>query len=144
MGLRRSYTFIFVALSLLDFAKSDIRYILPSTEAATCPSTSASNCFVLAHIAENDFTLISGLNTTLLFLPGTHTLTSTLTVKNLSSFTMITNKHLPRPVINCEQQAIFRLISITYVKNWWLKDQWMLNKHIYDWWIQTKGQYNAG
>jgi predicted outer membrane repeat protein len=55
-------------------------------------------------------------NTTLLFLPGNHTLTSSLTIKNLSSFVMIASKHLPRPVINCKQQAMFRLISITHVR----------------------------
>ena len=69
----RSYIFVFVALSYLDFTTSDIRYILPSTKAATCPS--ANNCFTLSHVAENSFTLISGLNTTLLFMPGNHTLT---------------------------------------------------------------------
>ena len=110
----RSYIFVFVALSYLDFTTSDIRYILPSTETTTCPS--ANNCFVLSHVAENSFTLISGLNTTLLFLPGNHTLTSSLIIMNLSSFVIIANKHLPRPVINCEQQAMFSFISIIHVR----------------------------
>ena len=110
----RSYIFVFVALSYLDFATSDVRYVLPSAKAATCPS--ANNCFILSHVAENSFTLISGLNTTLLFLPGNHTLTSSLMISNLSSFVMIANKHLPRPVINCEQQAMFCFISIAYVR----------------------------
>ena len=110
----RSYIFVFVALSYLDFTTCDIGYILPSTETATCPS--ANNCFILSHVAENNFTLISGLNTTLLFMPGNHTLTSNLTIKNLSSFVMIANKHLPRPVINCEQQAMFYFISIAHVR----------------------------
>ena len=95
MELRSFIIFIFVALSYLDFATSDIRYILPSTKAATCPS--ANKCFILSHV-EN----LLGLNTTLLFLPGNHTLTSNLTIKNLSSFIMMANKCLPRPVINCE------------------------------------------
>ena len=110
----RSYIFVFVALSYLDFATSDVRYVLPSAKAATCPS--ANNCFILSHVAENSFTLISGLNTTLLFLPGNHTLTSSLMISNLSSFMMIADKHLPRPVINCEHLAIFCLTSIAHVR----------------------------
>ena len=113
MELRSYIIFVFVALNL-EFTTSDIRYILPSTKAATCPS--ANNCFILSHVAENNFTWMSGLNTTLLFMPGNHTLTSSLTIKNLSSFVMIANKHLPRPVINCEQQAMFSFISITHVR----------------------------
>ena len=113
MELRSYIIFVFVALNL-EFTTSDIRYILPSTKAATCPS--ANNCFILSHVAENNFTWISGLNTTLLFMPGNHTLTSSLTIKNLSSFVMIANKHLPRPVINCEQQSMFSFISIAYIR----------------------------
>jgi hypothetical protein len=52
----------------------------------------------------------------LLFLPGNHTLTTSVTVMNLSSIAMTSNKSLPRPVINCEQSAWFNLLSISYVR----------------------------
>ena len=114
MDLRSSYIFFFVALNIsIVFAESDIRYILPSTNGATCPST---NCIVLSHTAENNYTFISGSNSILLFLPGNHTLTASLTIQNLSSFMMIVNKGFLRPVINCEQSANFLFLSISHVR----------------------------
>ena len=111
MDLRSSYIIvIFVAVSFVD---CDIHYILPSTNGTVCPST--YNCIILSHIGGNS-SVISGLNTTFLFQPGNHTLTSSLTIQSLSSFQMIANEGLPRPVINCEQFAHFHLLYTSYVK----------------------------
>ena len=105
-----------IVILILGFVDCHTSYVLTSTNGTICPSgPPTSKCIVLSHIG-NSSALISGSNTTLLFLPGNHTLLSNLTIKNLSSFTMISIKGLPRPVINCEQFANFRLLSISYVK----------------------------
>jgi hypothetical protein len=48
----RSHLFVLVAISYLQLANSEIKYILPSTQAATCPS--ANNCFILSHVIEKN------------------------------------------------------------------------------------------
>ena len=114
LSQRSSHILFLVALSVA-FVNGEIRYIiLPSTNGAACPST--SNCIILSHISENDYTLKSGSDITLLFLPGNHTLTATLTVNNFSSIIMMSNKSLPRPVINCEHSAQFHFLSSSYVR----------------------------
>ena len=104
-----------IIILILGFVDCCISYVLTSTKfnETVCPST--SKCTILSHVGNNS-TLLSGSNITLLFLPGNHTLVSSLTIKNLSSFTMMSIKGLPRPVIDCEQFANFHLLSISYVK----------------------------
>ena len=114
LSQRSSHIFFFVALSMV-YVNSEIRYIIsPSTNGTACPST--NNCIILSHFSENNYTLKSGSDITLLFLPGNHTLTATLTVNNFSSITVMSNKSLPRPVINCEHSAQFHFLSSSYIR----------------------------
>ena len=119
LSQRSKHIFFFIALSVA-LAKSEFEigagtwYILPLTNGAVCPS--ADNCIILSQISENDYTLKSGSDITLFFLPGNHTLTAALTVNNFSSIIMMSNKSLPRPVINCEELAQFHFLSSSCVK----------------------------
>lgn len=114
LSQRSSHIFFFVALSMV-YVNSEIRYIIsPSTNGTACPST--NNCIILSHFSENNYTLKSGSDITLLFLPGNHTLTARMTVNNLSSITMMSNKSFPRPVINCEQSMQFHFLSSSYIR----------------------------
>ncbi len=117
LSQRSNHVFFFIALiSTIAFVNSEIRtwYIFPSTNGAACPST--NKCIILSHITENNYTLKSGSDIILLFLPGNHTLTASVTIMNLCSITLMSNKSLPRPVINCEQSAQFHLLSSSYIR----------------------------
>ena len=121
LSQRSKHIFFFVALSVtVAFVNSEFEigtgtwYILPSINGAACPST--NNCIILSYFSENNYTLKSGSDITLLFLPGNHTLTATLTVNNFSSIIMMSNKSLPRPVINCEHSAQFHFLSSSYIR----------------------------
>ena len=114
LSQRSSHILFLVALSVA-FVNGEIRYIiLQSTNGAACPST--GNCIILSHFSGNNYILKSGSDITLLFLPGNHTLTARMTANNVFSLTMMSNKSLPRPVINCKHSAQFNFLSSSYVR----------------------------
>ena len=111
-----------ILIFILGFADCHISYIVPSdstNRTILCPPTSyTGNCIIMlfSQVGENLTVLSESNDVTLLFLPGNHTLKASVTIKSLSSFTMMSNRGLPRPVIKCEKSTNFHFLSISYVK----------------------------
>ena len=109
----------------------DVIYIPPSFNRSGCPFESNYRCISLSQIADHSF-VSYGSNATLLFLPGTHTLASTITVKHYSYFTMksISSDLLQRPVITCQSSSNFQFISVVSVSIDSLKFRECLNNGV--------------
>ena len=104
------YTILSLGAWLLShhFTKCDVYYITPSTS-SSCPTQS---CFTLNEFAANVQSLT--ITTSVVFLPGNHSLTSHLTIRNETNFLMISNTN--NLWIICNEHANFRFISTSFVQ----------------------------
>ena len=100
-------TIIFSSCFGLD--GNDVLYIIPSLS-SPCP---VKSCLTLSQFAANMNWIKS--ETTLVFLPGNHTLHSDVLVSNISIFSMVSNPgFLERSlIIVCEQNASFKFDGIS-------------------------------
>lgn len=89
----------------------EILYITPSTN--ICPT---EPCLTLSQFAIGANTTVKS-NTTLLFLPGYHSLCSELTVSNVKVFSMLSNSKFYSPALNviCQHNSTFKFENIGHI-----------------------------
>ena len=100
MNMKLQMLIIFM-LHLCFAAQYDVvHYIVPKSP-SVCP---VHSCLTLSEFVMNANTNSS---TIVVFLPGYHTLTSTVYVANVTRFSMISSSLLQKPVIMCQQNKNF-------------------------------------
>lgn len=109
---------LLTAILYIVSIECEVIYILPLLSRAGCPASESTNykCMFLSQISNRSIDNISHTcrsDTTLIFLPGKHILTSSLTIKHCSYFTMESSTGTSqRPVISCQLLSSFQFISI--------------------------------
>lgn len=125
------YSIVFAIIIHVISIQCDVTYIFPSFNRSGCPFESNCRCISLLQISDQSF-VSYGSNATLLFLPGIHTLASTITVKHYTYFTMKSiSLDLQKPVINCQNSSNFQFISVASVSIDSLKFSECLDNRVY-------------
>ena len=118
--IRELTLFIFLkALLCLNFSQGEIVYISPSPSSYV--NIRSKLCFSLDELATNTSWLES--DTTLIFLPGTHTLSIELSIINVSSLsllklvesTSLLEKSSLKSVVTCQLNASFYFYNVIYI-----------------------------
>ena len=115
--MRELIPFIFLkALLCLNFSQGEVVYISPSP---SCNDIKLKLCFSLDELATNISWLDS--NTTLIFLPGTHTLSVELSIINISSLSLLTEstslleQSSQQSIITCQWNVSFYFHDVIYI-----------------------------
>lgn len=89
-------------LALQDY---EVYYIAPESP-SVCP---VHSCPTLS-----DFVMSTKINSSIIvvFLPGDHTLNSTVYITNITRFSMISNAKLQKPVITCQYNTSLCLTKL--------------------------------
>ena len=103
-------TALLVAVIVSGFCSPEDTYYIKPLSNATC--TSAQFCITLSEFAQYNSTPTK--NTTLMFLPGKHTLGTNISICNINSYFLL--GVLPNATIKCEENVGFTFSNILYIR----------------------------
>ena len=113
--MNRTHLFVFFSSLVMgiNFAKEEgVIYITPSVTTGCYTEP----CFTLSHFAENHSQPdLLFFNTTLIVMPGNHTLSSTFLVTSIKYFSMLAHMSMSPFIIECQCNVSFEFQNIDYV-----------------------------